>query len=182
MADSDYVVFFNQNEEARKKAKDDFIKKYDIITFNNEIQPYINKGIMSIFDEKPNKYIKYYFFSVVNHQRALSKAEDNFHKTVKVDSSNFSQADSIQRLRKVGVKEEIKKFDRLYAYLKMKGFKPRIKKVHKVTNFYSVVISLPYTHKQLHTDQQFFFSKGFTSATYHSNEKIELGIYVHEVE
>lgn len=53
-----YVSVFNMHKNnAEEKAKQEFIAQYGKSTFEAKIQPYIEKGIMSIFKEEPSLYM-----------------------------------------------------------------------------------------------------------------------------
>ena len=175
-----YILFFNQKPESANKAKIDFINEFGKERFMKEIQPFIDKGIMSIFAAKPNKYTTYYVNRVANYQQKYNDTQENFYKSVEYDLSNKSQAKSLISVRNEGMPEEVKKFDKLYIWLKENGYKPRIHMVNDIGYFYSITIQLPYTHQQLGTTQNVFFRVGFNSASYLTNEKIQLGIYVHK--
>lgn len=49
----DYVAVFNSRDCDRKKAKKIFIKAFDKDTFQREIQPSLDEGLMSIFKKEP---------------------------------------------------------------------------------------------------------------------------------
>jgi len=176
VGDNMHTFFFNQSSNDAKLGKDDFVDMFSIQEFNKEIQPFINKGVMSIFNVKPNKYTLFYVKKVSIYAKDREHRQDTAYR--KFDFSKGSNAESLKPVRLFGVREEIRKLDALYNHLKKKGYKPRIYEVSDVGNFYSIEISLPYTHRQLRTSQQVFFNLGFGSATYRPNEKIKVGLFV----
>lgn len=59
-----YTATFNSDDEDMAKAKEKFIKTYDEKSFNENIQPYIDKGLMSIFNTEPTNEIGYYLVNL----------------------------------------------------------------------------------------------------------------------
>ena len=55
MDNSSFVTFFNQHTEDAQKANKAYKAIYGIKDFNATIKPYINKGVMSIFDTEPSQ-------------------------------------------------------------------------------------------------------------------------------
>lgn len=56
-----YFAVFNQHiNDAGNRAKIAFIKRFSQGEWNEHIQPFEDKGIMSMFNEKPNKYLLWY--------------------------------------------------------------------------------------------------------------------------
>jgi hypothetical protein len=51
----DFALFNYHINNARKKAKKAFIKRFSQKDWDKEIQPFEDAGIMSIFDKKPNE-------------------------------------------------------------------------------------------------------------------------------
>jgi hypothetical protein len=55
-----YFATFNCTKPDLAKAKRAFGRKFGAGSFKTWIQPYLDKGIMSIFKDSPNKYTKFY--------------------------------------------------------------------------------------------------------------------------
>jgi len=53
--DLGFALFNCHINNAKSKAKKDFIKKFGLEVWNKEIEPFWGKGIMSIFSEPPNE-------------------------------------------------------------------------------------------------------------------------------
>jgi len=65
----DFTAVFNCREEELKKAKKQYIKVMGEKSFNKVIQPYIDKGIMSIFEDNPTKETAYYVVTLSYYVR-----------------------------------------------------------------------------------------------------------------
>ena len=59
-----YTDTFNSNDDDMAKAKERFIKTYSEESFNKNIQPFIGKGLMSIFNTEPTNEIGYYLVNL----------------------------------------------------------------------------------------------------------------------
>jgi hypothetical protein len=62
--DNTYFAFFNQHDIDFKSAKENFIKEFSEEDFKKEIQPFVDKGIMSIFQVKPNDQRRWFVYEV----------------------------------------------------------------------------------------------------------------------
>ena len=76
-----YASVFNCHvNDALEKAKKVFIETYGLRKYIKCIKPYIDNGVMSMFDEMPNKYTMFfalYIKRVVNlPQRRLSENDN----------------------------------------------------------------------------------------------------------
>ncbi len=95
--DAGFSLFNCHINDAKDRAKDAFIKIHGSTAFENEIQPFLDKGIMSIFESKPNRWIRTYVDLIqafVNEDHVMSVEQDqmanNFylrHKDVIEDSN-----------------------------------------------------------------------------------------------
>jgi len=72
-----FAVFNCHVNGALGKASDAFKIKFPG-QFDTEIQPYIDKGVMSIFDESPNEYLTYFVNAITNTVNETSMDMDNF--------------------------------------------------------------------------------------------------------
>ncbi len=59
-----FAVFNLHINDAESKAKQAFVKRFAQETFDSEIQPFIDKGIMSIFNTKPTEHTRWYVEAV----------------------------------------------------------------------------------------------------------------------
>jgi hypothetical protein len=68
-----FVAMFNCHKNGgRRKSAKKFKEIWGEQKFKKKIQPFIRKGIMSIFDTKPNKYTKFFVLynrDIVNGKR-----------------------------------------------------------------------------------------------------------------
>jgi len=55
-----YTAVFNADDSDLAKAKERFIKTVDEKSFNKQIQPCLDMGLMSIFEQEPTVEIGYY--------------------------------------------------------------------------------------------------------------------------
>lgn len=56
-----FVSVFNQHVNgASRKAKAEFVKKFGKDEWAIRMQPFVKKGIMSIFNDKPTRWTKWY--------------------------------------------------------------------------------------------------------------------------
>ncbi len=55
-----FSLFNCHVNDAERRAKESFIQKYDEATWKRELQPFINKGIMSIFDKPPSEFTQFF--------------------------------------------------------------------------------------------------------------------------
>lgn len=59
-----HFAFFNQRESDFENAKENFIAEFSKEVFDKEIQPFVDKGIMSIFEAKPNDHSRWFVYEV----------------------------------------------------------------------------------------------------------------------
>src|SRR6185503_4859330 len=67
-----FAVFNCHLNNAKAKAKRRFKKKFGAEVWKLEIQPFLNKGIMSIFEQEPNDHTLWYvdeITAIVNARR-----------------------------------------------------------------------------------------------------------------
>ena len=62
--DNCYIAFFNQRKSDFENAKESYIKKFNEQDFKKEIQHFVDKGIMSIFQVKPNDKTRWFVYEV----------------------------------------------------------------------------------------------------------------------
>jgi polysaccharide pyruvyl transferase WcaK-like protein len=62
--DDCYFAFFNQHDIDFQNAKQNFIKEFSKEDFKKEIQPFVDEGIMSIFQTKPNDKTRWFVYEV----------------------------------------------------------------------------------------------------------------------
>jgi len=77
MMDAHFALFNSHVNDAREKAKQVFIEMYGKGTWDEKMQPIIDEGIMSVFNEDPNQFTAVYVgfvFLFVNHEE-LTPAE-----------------------------------------------------------------------------------------------------------
>jgi len=55
-----FALFNCHVNRAKDRAIASFIRKFGYDTFRKKLEPFLDKGIMSIFDEKPNKHTKFF--------------------------------------------------------------------------------------------------------------------------
>lgn len=58
--DEVFAVFNYHINKVDIKAKKNYIKKYDKKSWKKCVQPFINKGVMSIFDVPPTEHTLFY--------------------------------------------------------------------------------------------------------------------------
>jgi hypothetical protein len=58
--DAYFALFNGHINDASDKAERSFKKKFGVKEWDKHIQPYIDEGVMSIFDDSPNKYTAFY--------------------------------------------------------------------------------------------------------------------------
>ena len=60
-----YTAVFNCHvNAAHERAVQAFIDTYGTKRFEQYIEPYLNQGIMSIFNDPPNRYTKFFCFYI----------------------------------------------------------------------------------------------------------------------
>ncbi len=64
MFDIRFALFNRHVNEADVRAKDAFLALYDQDAWDKHIQPFDDKGIMSILSVEPNKFIEFYVFTI----------------------------------------------------------------------------------------------------------------------
>lgn len=67
-----FALFNCHLNDAENRANAAFVKRFGQDAFDENIQPFLNKGIMAIFNEPPNKHTKWYVETVavfVNEDR-----------------------------------------------------------------------------------------------------------------
>lgn len=58
-----YFALFNCHiNDALNRTCDKFKEIYGAKRFESNIKPFIDKGIMSMFNQSPNKYLKFFIF------------------------------------------------------------------------------------------------------------------------
>jgi len=62
--DAKFAIFNCHINDAKDRAKDAFIAFHGKKAWNTYIQPKIDDGIMSIFNEVPNEYTKFFVYTV----------------------------------------------------------------------------------------------------------------------
>ena len=66
-----FAVFNSHVNDAKVKAKQMFIELHGQKKWDEQLQPFLDKGAMSIFDEDPNQYTRAYVLFIwmfVNHE------------------------------------------------------------------------------------------------------------------
>jgi hypothetical protein len=76
-----YFAVFNRHiNDAGKKAKDAFIKRYGALAWHQQMKPFERAGIMSVFQSAPNQFTTYYTDMVhyfVNEKTSLTEKDAN---------------------------------------------------------------------------------------------------------
>ena len=73
-----FAVFNCHCNNARERAKELFIARFGITKWAEKIKPFHDKGIMSIFNEKPNKYTQWYVDTItaIVNEHATEKTQE----------------------------------------------------------------------------------------------------------
>jgi hypothetical protein len=170
----EFVAVFNSSESDRQQAKEDFIGKFGPEKFRVAIKPYLQKGIMSIFNDDANIYTKYYVERIAQYSDDREYKRSVAYKHLPHDQG--SKAKSLMMIKDDIPNKDYIKLQSLYGWLKQMKLRPRIVEIVRFDTFYSITIQTQKTHRQAETTQQDFFDMGFDSATYYMNEKIEVGL------
>ena len=64
--DENFAVFNYHLNNAKERSKELFIACFGKDKWDREIQPFHDKGIMTIFHKKPNKYVQWYVATVTS--------------------------------------------------------------------------------------------------------------------
>jgi len=63
-----YLSVFNQHlNDAAELTRADFIEIFGQEDWDREMQPFVDKGVMSLFQEEPNPYTKFYVKTVTKY-------------------------------------------------------------------------------------------------------------------
>lgn len=62
--DVQFSVFNNHINKAAERAKVAFLDLFDQKLWDKRIQPFVDKGIMSLFNEKPNTHSQFYVWTI----------------------------------------------------------------------------------------------------------------------
>ena len=71
--DGHTAMFNNHVNDAFHMAKKDFIEHFNELAWDIEIQPFQKAGIMSIFEEQPNKHIAWFVARVKKYVNLTTK-------------------------------------------------------------------------------------------------------------
>lgn len=75
-----FALFNCHINNAEEKANSAFVRRWDFETWQKEIEPYLEKGIMSIFEGEPNEYTTWYVEAIgifVNQRVKVKWRVDN---------------------------------------------------------------------------------------------------------
>lgn len=92
--DPGFAMFNSHVNRAKDRAKRSFIKKFGRKVWDKRLQPFIDAGIMSIFNKKPNRWTEFYVNKVtsfVNEGRNRDKV-NRVPKTVRIPAETLKLA------------------------------------------------------------------------------------------